>query len=430
MRESLHIRLLADSFSAEFHLISASLDQATRCPHHGELPMNTLPAIWSKRLGISVMWILLILNTYLLIVNRYVLWVVLLTLFLIVTNLLILMRRVKQIAVQERVSESVLRIFSEMLNVSSQRELYQLILEEVVSVVDGGEKGSLMTIRGDQDVFFEATVGFDLDAVRRINLKLEETFLYRRTNGHIRGSVVIDNVYEYNRGQLAGTTMQSMMEAGIQEVHSTISSPIMIDGVLSGMLNIDSTKDISFNSKDVELVDRFSEEISKVIVLYRVFERTLQSAKYDFLTKTYNRGYFIHLLEQIFEGDEQDQGPVCILFLDLDDLKGVNDRHGHEAGDLYIKSVVEGVNHHLEQGEIIGRFGGDEFVALLKRDSQETEAFIKACEHWFREHTAVYKIHELPLKATFGFASYPEDGRDLHKLIETADMRMYAKKGY
>lgn len=94
-------------------------------------------------------------------------------------------------------------------------------------------------------------------------------------------------------------------------------------------------------------------------------EELLSIAINDYLTGTYNRKYFMLKFEEEFSIAEENGTAVSCLVFDIDKFKAINDTYGHLAGDEVIKHIVDICNSEIDQSDIIGRFGGDEFVIIL-----------------------------------------------------------------
>lgn len=153
----------------------------------------------------------------------------------------------------------------------------------------------------------------------------------------------------------------------------------------------------------------------------KVLEHT---AFYDPLTKAYNRNFIEEYIKEEVKKASRLKEQFCILLVDLNDFKQVNDRYGHNAGDLVLKMVVQELRHKLREYDMIARWGGDEFLIILPA---EKEANILEIANRLVSDFSV-KYEDINVTLSVGYACFPNDGSDLHRLIDVADSRMYRSK--
>jgi diguanylate cyclase (GGDEF)-like protein len=140
-------------------------------------------------------------------------------------------------------------------------------------------------------------------------------------------------------------------------------------------------------------------------------------AETDPLTGCFNRRVFRELVDGLRSGREGPQGAV--LMLDMDDLKYINDRQGHAAGDEAIRRAAEAIRGHTRASDIVVRWGGDEFVVVIPGASG---AYAQA-----RRDEVANALALIGLPASAGLAVY-EEGKDIMVAVEEADREMYAAK--
>ena len=121
--------------------------------------------------------------------------------------------------------------------------------------------------------------------------------------------------------------------------------------------------------------------------------------------------------------------PVSVLMIDSDSLKSINDTHGHEAGNRLLKLTVECIQSQLREADIVGRYGGDEFLVLLPETPCAGAAGVAARIRQSIE-SASFSIRDKTVRATvsIGVASYPEHGDDFETIMKKADQAMYGSK--
>jgi diguanylate cyclase (GGDEF)-like protein len=159
----------------------------------------------------------------------------------------------------------------------------------------------------------------------------------------------------------------------------------------------------------------------------RARDAAIRLSTVDSLTGLYNRTFFFSALErEIARGDRSGRA-FCLVMLDLDDLKTVNDRYGHIAGDQVLRTVSDVVRNGVRKIDVAARYGGDEFVALLP-ETDPTGGWVLAEK--IRLTVAEQGAPGLDPAPTVsvGVVSYPADGRSADALLVSADRAMYASK--
>jgi diguanylate cyclase (GGDEF)-like protein len=146
-------------------------------------------------------------------------------------------------------------------------------------------------------------------------------------------------------------------------------------------------------------------------------------SRYDSLTGMLNRNGFIESAEPIL-ARASDASPMSLLFVDINDFKGVNDTYGHAAGDRVLREIARILAESTES-DLVCRWGGDEFVALLKQDATA----VRGCLNRIEERTRLWSHgNGLPVSVSFGLSYAPHDGTDLDTLLSVADIKLYQSK--
>jgi len=151
-------------------------------------------------------------------------------------------------------------------------------------------------------------------------------------------------------------------------------------------------------------------------------------AYHDALTGLPNRALFLDRLEIALAHARRAQTTLAVLFLDLDDMKSINDTFGHATGDRVLHAVGQRLVDTVRAEDTIARVGGDEFLILLA-DTETAEAEATARKILMRvSEPVVVELDELHLTTSIGVALYPADGDDAETLIRNADAAMYRVK--
>ncbi len=148
------------------------------------------------------------------------------------------------------------------------------------------------------------------------------------------------------------------------------------------------------------------------------------SAFYDPLTGAYNRNFIEEYVQEEIRKAKRLKGRFCILLLDLNDFKLVNDRYGHSIGDRVLKMVVRELKESMRDYDLIARWGGDEFLVVLplERGAEVLDVANRLSSN-FR-----VRYGSLEVTLSVGYACYPNDGDSLERLVSVADDRMYRAK--
>jgi len=156
-------------------------------------------------------------------------------------------------------------------------------------------------------------------------------------------------------------------------------------------------------------------------------DAALRLSAVDPLTGLFNRAFFFAAIEREMARSARSGRGFCLLMLDLDELKAINDRAGHHAGDAALRAVADTIRGGIRQIDVAARYGGDEFVALLP-ETDPTGGWVLAEK--IRLGVAAREIEDLADSPTVsvGVVAYPRDGATADALMISADRAMYASK--
>lgn len=149
----------------------------------------------------------------------------------------------------------------------------------------------------------------------------------------------------------------------------------------------------------------------------------------DELTGLYNRRGFMALTEQQMKIANRSQHYPTLLFLDMDNMKEINDTSGHQAGDQALAEIADILRNTFRSGDILGRLGGDEFAVLLSHGAIPDVPMLieRFQENLARHNSRPHRIYRLSM--SIGFAHHDPAAADpLTDLIERADAAMYYQK--
>ena len=181
--------------------------------------------------------------------------------------------------------------------------------------------------------------------------------------------------------------------------------------------------------EDMGQIDAALQQAELVIRAQEERIRLLESmALADDLTGLANRRSFMMALERELSFARRDSDYKGILVMvDLDGFKSINDTWGHQAGDIYLRTVAEALRDGVRGTDIVARLGGDEFALLFPSMNEEVGLRrLQRLEQNFCKRVASLQ-ENIPLRASFGLASYAGSDK-AEAVMNTADLRLYAHK--
>lgn len=154
------------------------------------------------------------------------------------------------------------------------------------------------------------------------------------------------------------------------------------------------------------------------------------AANHDELTGLASRSLLQEHLALALHRATRRKTKIAVLFMDLDRFKSINDSLGHSAGDILLRACANRLREYTRAGDIVARFGGDEFVLIFEglEDATEVAASLEKVVSLFNRPFEI-NGRDLPTTASIGISLFPDDGHDVETLLMNADAAMYRAKG-
>ncbi|WP_147533418.1 EAL domain-containing protein [Bacillus marasmi] len=254
-----------------------------------------------------------------------------------------------------------------------------------------------------------------------LELDDDTTAIHRVMQTH---KVYIHNNLDYENLSYFGKRLYN------EGMHSLLILPIIIKNKPIGTFNISCETTNFFTEKMVETLSAYTSQIALALDRIDAYESLQYSAYHDYLTGLPNYRLFKISLNSIIKKAKKNPKAIfAVIFLDLDRFKMINDTLGHANGDILLKQVGNKLESTLDKGDMVTRFGGDEFSILLPNIESRYEA-IQMVEKIIKMFETPFNIkeYEIPVSASIGVAFYPTDGLDAERLIKNADRAMYRVK--
>jgi two-component system cell cycle response regulator len=164
--------------------------------------------------------------------------------------------------------------------------------------------------------------------------------------------------------------------------------------------------------------------------LKKEHDRVMKLAVTDDVSGFNNTRYLHRYLDRAMDSENPKVPEMCLVFFDLDNFKHLVDAHGHILGSKALREVAHVVDRVLDEEDRLVRYGGDEFIAILPRQSkQEALAKVERIKDAITARRFLHKERiNARLTASFGLAAFPDDARDKHELLAEADRRLFESK--
>jgi diguanylate cyclase (GGDEF)-like protein len=208
--------------------------------------------------------------------------------------------------------------------------------------------------------------------------------------------------------------------------------PIVARGAFLGAFSVSVTERPERLRSDGDLMERLTGVAALAATALQngqLVDTLRHGANHDGLTGVLNRIGFAQRIDSLLHSAGNDQAQVGLLFVDLDEFKQINDRHGHEAGDQLIRQAAERLSASARDEDAVARLGGDEFAVILTDIRQDDQ--VRAAEVRVRAAFAEpFMLGEIPvlLGASVGGGVWPEHGDTANELVKHADAAMYRDK--
>ncbi len=200
---------------------------------------------------------------------------------------------------------------------------------------------------------------------------------------------------------------------------------------LDGIIAIGSYRPNAFDRADLELLNGLAQHAAQALHNTHEHAEVELRAQLDSLTGVYNHGNFLRLLQLQADQGIADRQSLSLIMLDIDHFKQYNDSYGHLVGDEVLTTLCATIKQHIKSGDIVGRWGGEEFVISLPNTSAEQAQQIALRVRETMRTLTVRVEHEktIPVPTiSQGLAVFPREAGTIMELIHLADRRLYIAK--
>jgi len=187
-------------------------------------------------------------------------------------------------------------------------------------------------------------------------------------------------------------------------------------------------RDTPFETQEELIFGKFCSHIALTLEKIRLFSEIKSLSIHDGMTGVSNHVHAVEEVDLEIERAKRYDGAFSLILLDVDNFKQVNDSYGHLAGDFVLRSMARLVEKNLRTIDIVGRYGGDEFIVILPQiDLDNTLIAGERLRQAVESETFLYNDKVIKLTISLGVAAY-QDGKDTQALIKLADDNLYRAK--
>ncbi len=327
--------------------------------------------------------------------------------------------RADQRARELQLLSEVSRALSSQLSI---RTLCQTVCNEVRRVMDA--KVFFVALAADSGKAMRLEFAIEGDEVIDVDLvPLENSFAKRVME--TSQPIVLQTGEEIDQ-QPHRTIHQS--DSG--SVRSVAMAPLRLGERCIGVMSAQSYNERAFDESSVRLLTAIGEQLALAVQNAQLFGDAKSRADRDPLTNLFHHRYLKTRLEEEISRSRFTNQPLVVLMMDIDNFKLVNDTYGHPAGDDALRMLTAVLQATCRGSDIIGRYGGDEFMIILPdtdaehglRIAERIEIEVAGRELHLGDGTAI------PLRCSIGLSSVPADGWTPGEIIAKADAALYQSK--
>ncbi len=322
--------------------------------------------------------------------------------------------------VQARHAQDELRaLYDAAKSISSSLEL-QVVLDSLVRVTCeafGFEFGAILLMDDRSgDLVIEATYGYP------VQIRAERVSAGKGVTGWVQ---------QTGKPAIVPDVSADVRYVGLNEKSaSEIAVPVIIEGRVIGVFNVESTRLRAFGEHDLEILTTLAGYATIAIANARLYEQTKRLAVTDGLTELYNHRYLYEAMQRTLDRCNHDNAPLALIMLEVDNFKHFNDTYGHQRGDEVLRIVADLLRKSSRPTDFVARYGGDEFMIVLPSTEKGTAQDVA---ERIRKTVEAYPFMlggsaVISVTLSVGVAASPEDGATVDAIVEAVDRAQYTAK--
>ncbi|MFH1782290.1 MAG: sensor domain-containing diguanylate cyclase [Candidatus Omnitrophota bacterium] len=298
-------------------------------------------------------------------------------------------------------------------------EVMEYIINSALQII--GKTKSIMLFLVDtekQGLFLAASrIGNDLDKIKAKKGDLLDDWVFKQ-----RQCLIVEDIkkdFRFNEYNIGGEE---------RSFRSVISCPFIAGKRFLGQIRLESVMPGNYTTEDLRLLDILCDLGAGSLQNANLYKKTLELAITDSLTGLYLRRYFLDRLHEELQRSLRANLKFSFLMIDIDNFKNYNDKYGHMAGDIVLRTLSR-IFKAMSDDFIISRYGGEEFSILLPEYSKgRATAFAEELRKAVKKEPIELRRVKTHITVSIGVSSFPDDASVIDELILKADERLYIAK--
>lgn len=211
---------------------------------------------------------------------------------------------------------------------------------------------------------------------------------------------------------------------------SCLRAPLRWQQSVTGMIGVVRWNG-EFGSTECQLLESIGLEVGTALENARLYSAAVEAADVDSVTGLLNHRAVHQRLERVFQLAKKNDESISIILMDMDNFKLFNDTYGHPVGDEVLRRVGKTLKDACRTQDILGRYGGDEFIAVLQNTSAEEALSVAQMLRETVDSMGFTRPNDdriVPVSLSLGIASFPNDSTNRHELLTIADANLLEAK--